>query len=46
MRGGSGRDRLSARGSALDVVDCGPGNDVALVDRHDRVRRCERVRRR
>jgi Ca2+-binding RTX toxin-like protein len=46
LRGGSGRDRLVARGSARDVVDCGPGPDVAIVDRRDAVRRCERVRRR
>ncbi len=29
-----------------DRVDCGPGRDVAIVDRRDRVRRCEKVRRR
>jgi subtilase family protein/hemolysin type calcium-binding protein len=50
LRGGAGADRLSARGgargSAPDVVDCGPGRDVARVDRRDRVRRCEKVRRR
>jgi acid phosphatase type 7 len=28
-----------------DIVDCGPGRDRALVDRRDRVRRCERVKR-
>ena len=27
-----------------DLVDCGAGSDVALVDAGDRVRRCERVR--
>ncbi len=47
LYGGSGRDRLAARGSARDRVDCGPGRrDVAIVDRRDRVRRCEKVRRR
>jgi Tol biopolymer transport system component len=43
---GSGNDRVLARGQARDTIDCGPGRrDVALVDRHDRTRRCERVRR-
>jgi len=46
LRGGAGRDRVVARGNAADVVDCGRGRDVALVDAADRVRRCERVRRR
>jgi len=46
LRGGVGRDRLGARGNARDVVDCGRGRDVAVVDAADRVRRCERVKRR
>jgi hypothetical protein len=25
------------------VIDCGPGRDVAIVDRSDRTRRCETV---
>ena len=42
---GSGNDRVSARGGQRDTVDCGPGRrDVAIVDRLDRTRRCERVR--
>jgi Tol biopolymer transport system component len=51
--GGSGADRISARDRTrrdrrrADVVRCGPGRDVAFVDRADRVARdCERVRRR
>jgi Tol biopolymer transport system component len=51
--GGSGADRINARDRTrrdrrrTDVVRCGPGRDVALVDRADRVARdCERVRRR
>jgi Tol biopolymer transport system component len=51
--GGAGADRIDARDRAradrrrADVVRCGPGRDVALVDRADRVARdCERVRRR
>ncbi|MEA2178771.1 MAG: hypothetical protein QOG77_2068, partial [Solirubrobacteraceae bacterium] len=46
MLGGPGRDRLVARGSAIDQLNCGRGRDVAIVDRRDVVRRCERVRRR
>jgi Tol biopolymer transport system component len=51
--GGSGADRISARDRPradrrrADVVRCGPGRDVAFVDRADRVARdCEQVRRR
>lgn len=42
---GNGRDRIDTRNSRRDVVDCGPGADVARVDQIDRPRRCERVRR-
>ena len=51
--GGAGADRINARDRTrrdrrrADVVRCGPGRDVAIVDRADRVARdCERVRRR
>jgi hypothetical protein len=27
----------------VDTIDSGPGRDVAVVDRLDRTRRCERV---
>ncbi|HEU5264720.1 MAG TPA: N,N-dimethylformamidase beta subunit family domain-containing protein [Gaiellaceae bacterium] len=43
--GGSGRDRLFARDGVGDVVVCGPGRDVAVVDRLDLVRACEEVQR-
>ena len=43
--GGSGRDRLLARDGASDVVVCGPGRDVAVVDRLDLVQGCETVQR-
>ena len=46
IKGGPGDDRLFAAGSARDVVDCGPGRDIAVVDRRDVVRHCEVVRRR
>ena len=42
---GSGNDTVSARDRRAETVDCGPGRDVARVDRSDRVRRCETVRR-
>ena len=42
---GTGRDIVNARNRRRDRVDCGPGRDIARVDRFDRVRRCERVRR-
>jgi len=46
LLGGSGRDRIRARGGGRDVVRCGRGRDRAVVDRRDRVRGCEKVRRR
>ena len=45
LAGGDGNDRLIARAGGRDVVDCGPGQDLAYVDRGDRVVGCERVRR-
>ena len=44
--GGPGRDRITATGGGRDIVDCGPGRDRVWADRRDRLRRCERVRRR
>jgi hypothetical protein len=46
--GRDGNDRLTSRGDAVaDAVRCGPGDDVARVDRLDRVaRNCEKVKRR
>ena len=44
--GGAGNDTLDARDGKRDTVDCGAGRrDLARVDRRDRVRRCERVKR-
>jgi virginiamycin B lyase len=40
---GAGNDRIFSRDSRRDVIDCGPGHDVAIVDRIDRTRRCETV---
>jgi hypothetical protein len=46
MEGDEGNDTLNARDGARDRVDCGPGRrDVAVVDRRDRVKGCETVRR-
>jgi dienelactone hydrolase len=45
LGGGTGNDRLKARGGGRDVVKCGPGEDTAKVDKRDRVRGCEKVRR-
>jgi len=46
LSGGDGGDKLKARAGGRDVVRCGKGKDTALVDRRDRVRGCEKVRRR
>lgn len=46
LYGGPGKDELHARDGRRDTVDCGPGRDVAWVDRSDRVSGCERVVRR
>ena len=43
LQGGSGRDRITTVDGTRDSVDCGSGRDTAIVDRHDRVRRCERM---
>jgi Ca2+-binding RTX toxin-like protein len=43
--GGPGNDTLRARDGRRDLVDCGTGRDVAIVDRVDRVSGCEVVRR-
>jgi Ca2+-binding RTX toxin-like protein len=42
---GSGRDFVNARNGQRELVRCGSGRDRARVDRHDRVRGCERVKR-
>ena len=43
LLGDGGRDRLHAKDGRRDMVRCGRGRDVAIVDRKDRVRRCEKV---
>jgi Ca2+-binding RTX toxin-like protein len=39
LRGGAGDDLLDSRDRTADRVDCGPGQDVATLDRHDRPNR-------
>jgi Ca2+-binding RTX toxin-like protein len=45
LDGGAGNDRISARDGERDRVRCGPGRDTAIVDRGDRVKGCEVVKR-
>lgn len=47
INGGPGNDRILARDHRRDVINCGPGrHDVAIVDPIDKVRGCEKVKRR
>jgi Tol biopolymer transport system component len=41
-----GRDVIEARDGQLDWIDCGTEYDIAIVDRMDHVRHCEKVVRR
>jgi Ca2+-binding RTX toxin-like protein len=44
--GGPGNDSIKARNGQRETVNCGPGKrDSATVDRKDRVRGCEKVKR-
>jgi Right handed beta helix region/Protein of unknown function (DUF1565)/RTX calcium-binding nonapeptide repeat (4 copies) len=43
IAGGGGGDVLRARDGSRDIVRCGSGRDVAVVDMIDVVRRCEDV---
>jgi probable HAF family extracellular repeat protein len=44
--GGPGDDTIDARNGKKETVDCGAGGkDVAIVDRKDRTKGCERVKR-
>jgi hypothetical protein len=42
--GGSGNDRIKVRGGGKDKARCGAGDDVAITDKRDRARGCEKVR--
>lgn len=41
--GGKGSDTIIADDGEKDVIDCGPGNDSAVVDSIDVVKNCEKV---
>ncbi len=41
LRGGAGNDRFSARDGDRDVIRCGSGTDIALIDRVDVASGCE-----
>jgi len=43
LSGGPGDDVLRARDGSADLVDCGEGEDLAIVDAKDTVRSCERT---
>jgi ELWxxDGT repeat protein len=44
--GGAGSDTINARNGKRETVDCGPGKkDKATVDRRDKVKGCEKVKR-
>jgi phospholipase C len=44
--GGSGNDTINARNGKKETVDCGSGKkDVATVDKKDKVKGCEKVKR-
>jgi hypothetical protein len=45
-RAGAGNDRVNAKNGKKETVDCGAGRkDSASLDRADRARRCEKVKR-
>jgi Ca2+-binding RTX toxin-like protein len=44
LQGGPGDDTHNARDGKRDKVNCGPGDDVALVDQRDVVKGCETLR--
>jgi Ca2+-binding RTX toxin-like protein len=46
VSGGAGNDAISVRDGRRDRVNCGRGRDRVRADRRDRLRGCERVRRR
>jgi fermentation-respiration switch protein FrsA (DUF1100 family) len=46
IAGGDGDDKVKARDGQRDRVNCGKGEDALTADRKDRVRGCEKVKRR
>jgi Ca2+-binding RTX toxin-like protein len=45
LAGGPGADRVRSADKSTDSIDCGPGRDSARIDRLDRQKRCESIRR-
>ena len=45
LTGGTGNDVIDAADHTKDIVDCGKGRDRATVDKIDRVKGCEKVKR-
>jgi Ca2+-binding RTX toxin-like protein len=43
LNGGKGHDVLNSRDHAEDLLDCGPGLDLAFIDRRDFLRNCNIV---
>jgi hypothetical protein len=43
LHGGPGDDRFSARDGHRDRIACGPGRDIAILDRRDEANGCEQV---
>jgi len=43
LAGGSGNDVIYARTGAPDTIECGPGEDTAIVDAQEGIYYCERV---
>ncbi|MDQ3720202.1 MAG: hypothetical protein M3350_05385 [Actinomycetota bacterium] len=46
LSGGDGNDRIDSANGRRESVNCGLGRDIVRADRSDRLRGCERVRRR
>jgi Ca2+-binding RTX toxin-like protein len=44
LYGGAGDDTINSKDSAVDTVDCGPGNDTVVADKQDIVKNCEHRR--
>jgi Ca2+-binding RTX toxin-like protein len=44
--GGPGNDTINAANKRAEKIDCGSGRDKVTADRKDKVKRCERVKRR
>ena len=46
VNAGAGHDLIFSKDGNSDVISCGPGRDLVIADRKDKVSRdCERIRR-